>query len=113
LNAVAVRGDVSRSNGTKARKKKQAFRRKRLMKVEKSCFFALLFFCFGKKSKRRNNRGFHFLASPQKTKQKRSSAGKIQLPTFSLLLKFPKLVVVPPPQTAGNFDATSSCGFPV
>jgi len=44
---------------------------------------------------------FHFLASPQKTKQKRSSAGKIQLPTFSLLLKFPKLVVVPPPQTAG------------
>jgi hypothetical protein len=50
--------------------------------------------------------GFHFLASPQKTpvrqggKQKNASAEKIQLPTFSLLLKFPKLVVVPPPQTA-------------
>jgi hypothetical protein len=93
--------------------KKQVFRRKRLMKVEKSSFFALLFFCFGKKSKRRNNPGFHFLASPQKTKQKRSSAGKIQLPTFSLLLKFPKLVVVPPPQTAVNFNATASCGCPV
>jgi hypothetical protein len=51
LSAVAVRGDVSRSNGTKHEMKKQVFRRKRLMKVEKSSFFALLFFCFGKKSK--------------------------------------------------------------
>jgi hypothetical protein len=71
------------------------------MKVEKKQFFSfaatpmLLFFCFGKKSKRRNNLGFHFLASPQKTKQKNASAGKIQLPTFSLLLKFLKLAIVP------------------
>ncbi len=45
-------------------------------------------------------------------KQKKSSAGKIKLPTFSLLLKFPKLIVVPPPQTAGNLNATASCGSP-
>jgi hypothetical protein len=55
---------------------------------------------------------FFFGIAPKK-KQKRSSAGKIKLPTFSLLLKFPKLVVVPPPQTAGNFNATASCGYPV
>jgi hypothetical protein len=61
-----------------------------------------------------------FLASPQKNacptavgKEKNSSAGKIKLPTFSLLLKFPKLVVVPPPQTSGNFNATASYGDPV
>jgi hypothetical protein len=31
-----------------------------------------------------------------------ASIRKIQLSTFSLLLKFPKLVVAPPPQTAGG-----------
>jgi hypothetical protein len=55
---------------------------------------------------------FFFGIAPKK-KQKNSSARKIKLPTFSLLLKFPKLVVVPPPQTAGNFNATASCECPV
>jgi hypothetical protein len=64
------------------------------MKVEKKQFFSfaatpmLLFFCFGKKSKSRNNLGFHFLASPQKTKQKNASAGKNHLPYFGSYLKF-------------------------
>jgi hypothetical protein len=57
------------------------------MKVEMQ-FFALLFFCFGKKSKRTNNLVFHFLASPQKTKQKNASARKNNLPIFGLNLKF-------------------------
>jgi hypothetical protein len=83
------------------------------MKVEKKQFFCYFFSASAKKVREQIILVFHFLASPQKTKQKSSSAGKIQLPTFSLLLKFPKLVVVPPPQTAGNFDATSSCGCPV
>jgi hypothetical protein len=47
-------------------RKKHVFTRKRIMKVEMQFLAslllrgALLFFCFGKKSKRRNNFGFSF-----------------------------------------------------
>jgi hypothetical protein len=82
------------------------------MQVEKSSFFAYFFSASAKKVRAEIILVFHFLASPQKTKQKNASAGKIELPTFSLLLKFPKLSAAAD-QTAENFNATSSCGFPV
>ena len=88
------------------------------MKVEKKQFFCYFFSASAKKVREQIILVFHFLASPQKTpvrqggKQKNASAGKIQLPTFSLLLKFPKLSAAAD-QTAENFNATSSCGFPV
>ncbi len=113
LSEDAVREGDSLSIRTKARSDKTECSAGNALCKLKKAVFLLLFFCFGKKSKSRNNLGFHFLSLPQKTKQKNASAGKIQLPTFSLLLKFPKLVVVPPPQTVRNLNATSSCGFPV
>jgi hypothetical protein len=65
------------------------------MKVEKSSFW-LLFFCFGKKSKRRNIVLFFLFSIAQKKacppwwKTKRSSARKIQLPTIFLVAKIPE-----------------------
>jgi hypothetical protein len=60
LTGVAVRGDVSRSNRTKARKEKTSVPQETHYESWKKQLFWLLFFCFGKKSKKRNNFGFSF-----------------------------------------------------
>ena len=76
LTAVAVRVDVCRSNRTKARKEKTSVPKETPYESWNAVFW-LLFFCFGKKSKRIKNN--EFFSSPQVPRQIKLFLPKIWL----------------------------------